>query len=400
MEKNLKIFANQETLDQKAVNQVYELLAQEAFSTAKVRIMPDCHPGAGCVIGFTANLGNKVIPNVVGVDLGCGVFVVDLGKIDIDYEELDRVIKNMIPSGFEVNNTLNKEEYKKSKTIIDNIKIVKQLHDYNRLINSIASLGGGNHFIEVDQDEDGEKYLIIHTGSRNLGKQVADIYQDLAIKKLSLVKEEDREAVISKLKAEGRQRDIPLALKELTPKEKIPKDLCYLEGQDREDYLHDMRLCQKFAGSNRRFIANRIIKEMNWNVKFDTDSFESVHNYIDDDNIVRKGAISAKDGELLIIPINMQEGCIIGRGKGNADWNYSAPHGAGRLLSRSQARTNLTVEQFQKDMEGIYTTTADKSTIDESPRAYKSIDDIINFIGDTVEIQKIIKPIYNFKAGE
>ena len=395
--KNLKIFANMETLDQKAVNQVYTLLEQEAFKNAKVRIMPDAHPGAGCVIGFTADLGDKVIPNVVGVDIGCGVLVAELGKVDIDYEKLDNTIKQIIPSGFNVNTSLSRLEKVSAETTINKIRILRQLRNQDRLINSIASLGGGNHFIEVDKDEDDNKYLIIHTGSRNLGKQVAKIYQDLAIKKMTSVKEENKQEVIAKLKAQGRQKDINNALKALTPEIKIPKDFAYLEDQDREDYLHDMRLCQEFAHLNRTYIMNRICSLMFWTP---INVFTSVHNYIDENNIVRKGAISAHKGEQVIIPINMQDGCILGRGKGNEDWNNSAPHGAGRLLSRSQARSLLTVEDFKEDMNGIYTTTANKSTIDESPRAYKSLDDIINFIEDTVSIEKIIKPVYNFKASD
>ncbi len=395
--KNIKIFANMETLDQKAINQVNTLLEQEAFKDSKVRIMPDAHPGAGCVIGFTADLGDKVIPNVVGVDIGCGVLVAELGKVDIDYEKLDNTIKQIIPSGFNVNTSLSRLEKVSAETTINKIRILKQLRHQDRLINSIASLGGGNHFIEVDKDEDDNKYLIIHTGSRNLGKQVAEIYQDLAIKTLNSVKEEDRQEVIAKLKSQGKQRDIPEALKALIPSIKVPKELSYLEGQDREDYLHDMRLCQEFANFNRVFIALRIKDAMGWKFK---DVFESVHNYIGDDNIVRKGAISAYENVKLIIPINMQDGCILGRGKGNVDWNSSAPHGAGRLLSRSQARSLLTVEDFKEDMNGIYTTTANQSTLDESPRAYKSINDIINYIGETVIIDKIIKPVYNYKASD
>lgn len=395
--KNLKIFANQETLDQKAVNQVYTLLEQEAFKNAKVRIMPDAHPGAGCVIGFTADLGDKVIPNVVGVDIGCGVLVINLGKTMINFEKLDATIKQIIPSGFNVNEKLSENERLVSESIINKIRVLKQLKNYERVVNGLVSLGGGNHFIEIDKDDDDNKYLIIHTGSRNLGKQVAEIYQDLAIKKINSVREEDRQEVISKLKSQGRQKDIPDALRALTPHVKISKELSYLEGKDRDDYLHDMRLCQEFATENRRFISSRIINAMNWNI---VDIFESVHNYIGDDNIVRKGAISAYKNQQVIIPINMQDGCIIGRGKGNEDWNNSAPHGAGRLLSRSQAKQTLTVDEFKQDMSGIYTTTANQSTIDESPRAYKSIDDIINFIDDTVSIEKIIKPVYNFKASD
>lgn len=386
-----------ETLDQKAINQVNTLLEQEAFKDSKVRIMPDAHPGAGCVIGFTADLGDKVIPNVVGVDIGCGVLVAELGKVDIDYEKLDNTIKQIIPSGFNVNTSISRLEKVSAETTINKIRILKQLRNQDRLINSIASLGGGNHFIEVDKDEDDNKYLIIHTGSRNLGKQVAEIYQDLAVKKINSVLKEDRQEVISKLKSQGKQADISEALKALIPSIKVPKELSYLEGQDREDYLHDMRLCQEFANFNRVFIALRIKDAMGWEFK---DVFESVHNYIGDDNIVRKGAISAYENVKLIIPINMQDGCILGRGKGNVDWNSSAPHGAGRLLSRSQAKSTLTVEDFKEDMSGIYTTTANQSTLDESPRAYKSINDIINYIGESVIIDKIIKPVYNYKASD
>lgn len=395
--RDLKIYANPVTLDQKAVNQVYTLLEQEAFANAKVRIMPDVHSGAGCVIGFTADLGQKVIPNVVGVDIGCGVRVVHLGNIDIDYAELDRVIKSYVPSGYNINETLNWHAKEDAERIVNQMRCFKQLRNNTRLIFGMASLGGGNHFIEIDQDDDGEKYLIIHTGSRNLGKQVAEIYQDMAIRNINSVRVEDKQEIIAKLKAQGKQKDIPDALRALTPSVKIPKELSYLENQDREDYLHDMRLCQQFAVLNRKYIAINIITAMNWKV---VDEFESVHNYIDDSNIVRKGAISAHENQPVIIPINMQHGCILGRGKGNADWNYSAPHGAGRLMSRSQAKSTLTVKDFTEDMKGIYTTTANQSTIDESPRAYKNIEDIIDYIDDTVVIEKLIKPVYNFKASE
>lgn len=395
--KDLVIYANKETLDEKAVNQVYTLLEQEAFKEAKVRIMPDCHAGAGCVIGFTANLGDKVIPNVVGVDIGCGVFVARLGNVNIDFHKLDETIKQIIPNGFEVNRELENVELLKSTKIINEMKVLKQLYGYERLVKSMASLGGGNHFIEIDEDNEGEKYLIIHTGSRNLGKQVADIYQEMAIKKCNTISQETKTKLVTKLKADGRQKDICNALKELKTAANIPNELCYLENQDREDYLHDMRLCQQFAKSNRLFIANRIRNAMGFMFE---ETFESIHNYIDDNNIVRKGAISAHKDEKLIIPINMKDGCILGRGRGNADWNYSAPHGAGRLLSRSEARNTLKVEDFEQDMNCVYTSTANKSTIDESPRAYKNISDIIDYIGETVAIDKIIKSIYNFKASD
>lgn len=397
MNKDLKIFANEKSLDQSAVDQVNELLNQDAFSSAKVRIMPDIHRGAGCVIGFTANLGDKVIPNVVGVDLGCGVSVHYLGKIDIDFKQLDKIIKRAIPTGFSVNEDLNHNEYEKVKEIIDTIKIVKSLHSYERLVFSMSSLGGGNHFIEVDEDDEGGKYLVIHTGSRNLGKQVADFYQKLAISNLNTISPEKKAEVIARLKAENRPQDISKELKALTPTVKIPDALAYLENEQRDDYLHDMRLCQQFAHNNRKFIAERIIVLMDWEV---INNFESVHNYIGDDNIVRKGAISAYKDEQVIIPISMKDGCILGRGLGNEDWNYSGPHGAGRILSRTQARNQLTLEDFTNDMKDVYTTTADKSTIDESPRAYKPIEHILEFIKDTIIIDKIIKPVYNFKASD
>lgn len=396
MKYDLKVFANTESLDPKAVAQVYDLLKQEAFSTAKVRIMPDAHQWAGCVIGFTADLGDKVIPNVVGVDIGCGVFVAELGKIKINYQKLDNSIRQLIPSGFEVNTRLTIEEETTSKNIIDKLKIKDKLRDYNRLVNSIASLGGGNHFIEIDRDNEGNKYLIIHTGSRNLGKQVADYYQKLAIKTINQgAREQEVNKIINKLKQEGREKEISQALKVITLQTKISNDLAYLEGQNREDYLHDMRLCQEFAYYNRKYIAKRIKNAVYWEF---ISTFESIHNYIGNDNIVRKGAISAYKDEKVIIPINMQDGCIIGIGKGNEDWNYSAPHGAGRILSRAQARKQLDLNQFTEDMKFIYTTSVNEATLDESPRAYKPIEHILDFINDTVEIYKLIKPTYNFKA--
>ena len=399
---NLKIFTK--NVEQEAVDQIELLLAQDAFKDCKVRIMPDVHAGKGCVIGFTADLGEKVIPNIVGVDIGCGMLCVSLGQTDIDFEKLDNVIRSYVPSGRDVHEgrIIRFEE-------LQELKCYRELRDTKRLERSIGTLGGGNHFIEVDVAEDGYKYLVIHTGSRNLGKQVADYYQNLAFKLMSgkdkLYEEQDR--LIKEYKSAGRKSEIQSAIAELHRNFKavnpnIPKDLCYLEGKYREDYLHDMRICQKFAYINRVMIAQIICNHMGWGVDADMpDYFECIHNYIDhDSNIVRKGAISAKYGEKVLIPINMRDGCIIGTGKGNEDWNCSAPHGAGRVMSRTKAKELVSLEEFEKSMDGIYTTSVNQSTIDESPMAYKTLDEIVENIKDTVDVLAIIKPVYNFKASE
>lgn len=399
---DLKIFTK--NVEQEAVDQIELLLAQDAFKDCKVRIMPDVHAGKGCVIGFTADLGEKVIPNIVGVDIGCGMLCVSLGQTDIDFEKLDNVIRSYVPSGRDVHDgrIIRFDE-------LQNLKCYRELRDTKRLERSIGTLGGGNHFIEVDVAEDGYKYLVIHTGSRNLGKQVADYYQNLAFELMSgkdkLYEEQDR--IIEEYKATGRKSEIQNAIAELHRNFKavnpnIPKDLCYLEGKYREDYLHDMRICQKFAYMNRVMIAQIICNHMGWGVDADMpDYFECIHNYIDhDSNIVRKGAISAKLGEKVLIPINMRDGCIIGTGKGNEDWNQSAPHGAGRVMSRTKAKELVSLEEFEKAMDGIYTTSVNQSTIDESPMAYKTLDEIVENIKDTVDVLAIIKPVYNFKASE
>ena len=398
----MKIFTK--NVEQEAVDQIELLLAQDAFKDCKVRIMPDVHAGKGCVIGFTADLGEKVIPNIVGVDIGCGMLCVSLGQTDIDFEKLDNVIRSYVPSGRDVHEgrIIRFEE-------LQELKCYRELRDTKRLERSIGTLGGGNHFIEVDVAEDGYKYLVIHTGSRNLGKQVADYYQNLAFELMSgkdkLYEEQDR--LIKEYKSAGRKSEIQSAIAELHRNFKavnpnIPKDLCYLEGKYREDYLHDMRICQKFAYINRVMIAQIICNHMGWGVDADMpDYFECIHNYIDhDSNIVRKGAISAKYGEKVLIPINMRDGCIIGTGKGNEDWNCSAPHGAGRVMSRTKAKELVSLEEFEKSMDGIYTTSVNQSTIDESPMAYKTLDEIVENIKDTVDVLAIIKPVYNFKASE
>lgn len=400
---DLKIFT--ENIEPEALDQINTLIAQPAFSDCKIRIMPDVHAGAGCVIGFTADLGDKVIPNIVGVDIGCGMLTVSLGKIDIDFEKLDATIRAVIPSGKNVHGDLvSPFLIRNARKLIKRLHCVEYLRNMDWLEHSIATLGGGNHFIEIDVDDEDNKYLVIHSGSRNLGKQVAEYYQKLAVKRLYSGKEE-RAEIIAKLKKEGRENEIQDALSKLAFKQSgnIPKDLCYLDGTDRRLYLHDMQICQQFAEWNRELMFARIAKGMGWgkNPPKETMFLHTVHNYIEfETNMVRKGAISAKEGEMVLIPINMRDGCILGIGKGNEDWNCSAPHGAGRLMSRRRAREIVSLDDFKQSMDGIFTTSVGEDTVDESPMVYKSMDEIVANIADTVEIVKIIKPIYNFKAGE
>lgn len=394
--RDLKIFTD--NIEQEAINQINTLLEQPAFANCKVRIMPDVHAGAGCVIGFTADLGDKVIPNIVGVDIGCGMLTVNIGKIDIDYDKLDARIRSLIPSGRNVHDDFDLVPgIEKAKELIDELHCKEDLRNISWLERSMGTLGGGNHFIEIDEGSDGSKYLVIHTGSRNLGKQVAEYYQRLAVKRLYAKKEEQAD-IIAKCKAEGRERDIQAELAKLSSKHSsnVPKDLCYLEGKDRDDYLDDMKICQLFAKLNREYIAYTIIGG-----RLVGDPFHTIHNYIElETNMVRKGAISAKKGEKVLIPINMRDGSLLCVGKGNKEWNCSAPHGAGRIMSRNKARESISMESFRESMTGVYTTSVCESTIDESPKAYKSMDEIINNIKDTVDIVDILKPVYNFKASE
>lgn len=398
--KDLKIFTN--NIEKEAVDQINLLLEQDAFKDSKVRIMPDVHAGKGCVIGFTGNLGDKVIPNIVGVDIGCGMLCVELGDIDLDLEKLDNIIRQYVPSGMNVHD----EDY--NNLYFDDLKCFSKLNNKNNWLGrSLGTLGGGNHFIEVDIDENNNKYLVIHTGSRNLGKQVAEIYQEKAIEYCSYKKEMQNEKndIIKLYKEQGKEKEIQQALVDITEKykdkTKLPKDLCYLEGQDREDYLHDMKICQNFAVMNRCNIANIILYKLGLGNKDKFINFHTIHNYISfDDNIVRKGAISARKGERVIIPMNMRDGCIIGIGKGNDDWNQSAPHGAGRIMSRMKAKEVFNMDEYRESMKDIYTTSVNEDTLDEAPFVYKPMQEIIDCIGDTVEIEKIIKPIYNFKANE
>lgn len=404
--KDLKIFTT--NIEQEAVNQINELLKQEPFKNCKVRVMPDVHAGKGCVIGFTADLEEKVIPNIVGVDIGCGMLCVELGNVELDFKDLDRVVNEYIPAGRNI---------RKQKLLnfdkINELYCLRGLKETKKFNRAIGTLGGGNHFIEIDVDNKGNKYLVIHTGSRNLGKQVADYYQNLAIELCSGKEEmyKKKEEIIKKYKEQGRKSEIQQALKELekeykNDKPNLPKELCYLEGKHREMYLHDMKICQEYASLNRLQIAKQIIinyykltyvPEMYPPIM--QNSFETIHNYISfEDNIVRKGAIRANKNEKVLIPINMRDGSIIAVGKGNQDWNCSAPHGAGRIMSRTKAKEKLKLEEFKQSMKDIYSTSVVEETIDESPMVYKSMQEIIENTKDTIEIQKIIRPIYNFKA--
>lgn len=387
---NAKIFTN--NIDEKVSSQINQMLESPVAIDANMRIMSDVHFGAGCVIGTTMKIVDKVVPNFVGVDIGCGVLVQKIGRTGIDLERLDKVVRKNIPSGFEIR---NREHPLASCVNLDDLICKDGLKKFNRFSLGIGTLGGGNHFIEIASDENGYNYLIIHTGSRNLGKQVADYYQQKAYEELknnTITKDE----IIAQLCHLGREQDIERTLKSVDIT-KIDKAMAYCEGELMQDYLHDMIICQKYASINRMAIASILGIGMRWSV---FNEFETVHNYIDMDSmILRKGAVSAKSGESLIIPMNMMNGSLLCVGKGNPEWNYSAPHGAGRIMSRTVARKTISIDDFKNSMNGIFTTCVNNDTIDEAPMAYKPMQEIIDNIGDTVNIIGRIKPIYNFKAG-
>ena len=410
---DVKIFTD--NIEENALEQIKILLSIDVFSDKKIRIMPDVHAGAGCVIGFTGNLGDKVIPNIVGVDIGCGMRILNLGKIEnIDFHAFHEHIRGNIPSGkivredrFGFKPLVNEEMeiYREAKKLVTELYCYRELKDSGRINKAIGSLGGGNHFIELDKDDEGNVYLIIHTGSRNLGKQVADIYQNRAIKHLTEGADEFEETIkrtIEEYKAAGRRSELQSVIKQMRKSQQdaepmLPRDLCYVENDAREDYLHDMRICQRWAVLNRKLISLLLLKFFpNVNI---VEEFESIHNYISNNNIIRKGSISAAEGERCIIPLNMRDGSLLCTGKGNPDWNYSAPHGAGRVLSRTQAYAQIKMEDFEASMAGIYSESVNDFTRDESPMVYKPADEIIANIGDTVSIDTIIRPIFNFKAS-
>lgn len=383
-------------VEDEAVEQIRRMCDYPFTEGSRIRIMPDVHAGKGCTIGTTMTVSDKVVPNIVGVDIGCGMYTVCLGSQKIDFEKLDEAC-HYVPSGF------NTWEGCMEQFDLQQLKCYRELKQAKRLKRSLGTLGGGNHFIEVDRAADGTQYLVIHTGSRNLGKQVAEYYQKLAVE-LHQGKEEylkKKDELIAEYKAAGRRKEIEAALKALhwsSHKADIPEDLCYLYGEYFDDYLHDVEICQQFAVKNRELIARILLERTELKAG---EAFHTVHNYIDvEERILRKGAIAAHEGERVLIPINMRDGSVLAVGRGNPEWNYSAPHGAGRVMSRTKARAALNMEEYRREMEGVYTTSVNSATLDEAPMAYKSLDDIIDVIEDSVTVIDILKPIYNFKASD
>ena len=381
-----------DNVEASAQGQILALCSQPVSKGAKIRIMPDVHAGVGCTVGTTMTVTDKIIPNLVGVDIGCGMETVRLKEKHIELQQLDKLIRRCIPSGFAVRETAHKfagEFAPEELNCFSHINVPRAVY-------SIGTLGGGNHFIEADRGEDGSIWLVIHSGSRHLGVAVAKYYQEAAVRALCRQTDE-AQALIAQLKAQGKEQLIEKALRRLRAENTVPPMLAYTTGALTEQYLHDMKLVQKFAALNRRAMMQEILSGMKLHV---SEQFTTVHNYIDTDHmILRKGAVSARLGERLLIPINMRDGSLICTGKGNDDWNQSAPHGAGRLMSRADAKSSFTVSEFRRQMAGIYTTSVGPGTLDECPMAYKPMDEIVRNITDTVDICEVIRPIYNFKAG-
>lgn len=377
-------------VEQESIDQIMTLANSEIYQDSKIRIMPDVHAGKGCTIGTTMTIGDKLTPNLVGVDIGCGMLVIPLGKIDLDLERLDKVINDCVPSGENIH----------SVPVmmfdgLDNLKCRKAL-DMGKANASIGSLGGGNHFIEANVDDDNNKYIVIHSGSRNLGVRVCNYYQKQGAAQMTDISEEVYR-VIAELKAAGRKRDISEAIKSIERKG-VPAELAYVEGDLLADYLHDMNITQRYAKLNRETMARIIIDGLGIDVDWPA-TYHTIHNYIDiEQGILRKGSVSAQAGERIIIPMNMRDGSLICIGKGNPDWNYSAPHGAGRLMSRGKAKKSISMKEFTESMNSIYTTSICESTLDEAPQAYKPMSMIVKAIEPTAIIEKVIRPIYNFKA--
>lgn len=388
-----KIFAD--TADETSVSQVLLLLNQEFTAGSRIRMMPDIHAGAGCTIGTTMTITDKIVPNLVGVDIGCGMETIAVREKHLELQKLDKLIYEKIPSGFHVREKTHRYF---EKINLEDLYCYPQINKI-RAEKSLGTLGGGNHFIEADKDADGTIYLVVHSGSRHLGVEVAEYYQEEGYRALNGSAKKDIKKLIADLKAQGREKEIQksiLALKN-TIKTKVPRTLAYVSGDLFDQYIHDMKIVQAYAQLNRQAMMDEIVKGMKLHI---TSRFTTIHNYIDTEAmILRKGAVSAKKGEKLLIPINMRDGSLICTGRGNDDWNQSAPHGAGRLMSRSMAKQTFTVSEFKKQMSGVYSTSVNKATLDECPMAYKGMDAIVNNIGDTAKIEKIIKPIYNFKAG-
>ena len=382
-------------IEDEAIEQIRRMCDYEFTAGSRIRIMPDVHAGRACTIGTTMTVTDKAVPNIVGVDIGCGMYTLNLGQVEIDMEQMDAAA-HFIPSG------LNVWEGRKEHFDLSGLRCYRELKDARRLERSLGTLGGGNHFIEIDEAADGTRYLVIHSGSRNLGKQVAEFYQRLAID-LNKGKEEyfaKRDALIVEYKSTGRRSEIQGALKALRWKSHeatIPEDLCFVYGRYLDDYLHDVEICQLFARRSRELMAEIILQRLGIEA---IEAFHTIHNYIDtDEMILRKGAIAAHKGEKVLIPINMRDGSVLAVGKGNPEWNYSAPHGAGRIMSRTAAKQNLNLDEYRREMAGVYTTSVNEATLDESPMAYKSLSDIIDVIGESVDVIEVLKPIYNFKAN-
>lgn len=395
-----KVFTD--VVDEKSLQQIKTLCDQEFTSGARIRLMPDVHAGAGCTIGTTMTIKDKIVPNLVGVDIGCGMETLMIHKDSeaaqkFDPAQLDMIIRKNIPCGFDIRKF---EHQYVAEVEWDNIKGIYNKH---RAQLSLGTLGGGNHFIEADKDEEGNLYIVVHSGSRHAGLEIAEYYQEMAWRQLNGKTKADLDAMISQLKAEGRETEIEAKRVEMNAqiKTQIPKDLAYVSGYLFDDYINDMRIMQHFAMLNRKAMINTISIGLHLKKEEIVDQFTTIHNYIDTENmILRKGAVSAQKGEKLLIPINMRDGSLICLGKGNEDWNCSAPHGAGRVMSRMKAKKELSMEEFKAEMSGIYSTTVTKETLDEAPMAYKTMDDIVANIGPTADILNIIKPIYNFKAAE
>ena len=395
-----KVFTD--VVEEKSIQQIQLLCDQEFTEGAKIRMMPDVHAGAGCTIGTTMTIKDKIVPNLVGVDIGCGMETLMIHKDsdtarNFDPAKLDKSIRKNIPSGFDIRKFMHdyvaEVEWDK----------IKGTYNKHRAKLSLGTLGGGNHFIEADRDQEGNLYIVVHSGSRHAGLEIAEYYQEEAWKQMNGKSKADIEAMIERLKSEGRENEIEenfAALKSQV-KTSVPKDLAYVSGYLFDDYINDMRIMQHFAMLNRKAMINSISIGLRLKREEIVEQFTTIHNYIDTENmILRKGAVSAMAGEKLLIPINMRDGSLICIGKGNEDWNCSAPHGAGRIMSRSKARKELSMDEFKSEMSGIYSTTVSKETLDEAPRAYKTMDDIVTNIGPTADIVNVIKPIYNFKAAD
>lgn len=395
-----KVFTD--VIDETSLKQIQLLCNQEFTAGEKIRLMPDVHAGAGCTIGTTMTIKDKIVPNLVGVDIGCGMETLVIHK-DSDVAKnfsgavLDKIIRKNIPCGFDIR--------KKAHDFVSEVEWnkVKGKYTKNRAILSLGTLGGGNHFIEADKDDEGNLYIVVHSGSRHAGLEIAEYYQEMAWNQLNQKTKADLDSMIAELKATGRQSEIEEKRIKMNAQIKtaIPKDLAYVSGYLFDDYINDMKIMQHFAALNRKAMIDTISIGLRIKKEDLIEQFTTIHNYIDIENmILRKGAVSAKKGEKLLIPINMRDGSLVCIGKGNEDWNCSAPHGAGRVMSRMKAKRELNLEEFKAEMSGIYSTTVSKATLDEAPMAYKTMDDIVNNINPTANIEKIIKPIFNFKAAE